>query len=102
MIKFILMKNSNEIIEILKKKMPELAKEYAVERLGIFGSFSDGSYDNDSDVDILVDFKKPVGWKFFTLEIYLEKILGRKVDLVTRNALKAQIRDSILSRVKYI
>jgi uncharacterized protein len=96
------MKKDEEIIGILRKSMPELAEKYSVERLGIFGSFSDGSYDNDSDVDILVDFKKPVGWKFFTLEIYLEKILGRKVDLVTRNALKAQIRDSILSRVKYI
>jgi uncharacterized protein len=96
------MKKDEEIIGILKKTMPELAEEYSVERLGIFGSFSDGSYDNDSDVDILVDFKKPVGWKFFTLELYLQKILGRKVDLVTRNALKSQIRDSILSRVKYI
>ncbi len=96
------MKKDEEIIGILKRSMPELAKEYAVERLGIFGSFSDGSYNNDSDVDILVDFKKPVGWKYFTLELYLQKILGRKVDLVTRNALKSQIRDSILSQVKYI
>ncbi|MCG2760523.1 MAG: nucleotidyltransferase family protein [Candidatus Delongbacteria bacterium] len=82
--------------------MPELAEHYSVKRMGIFGSFSDGTYDQNSDIDILVDFEKPVGWKFFTLELYLEKILGRKVDLVTRNALKKQIRDSILSQVKYI
>jgi len=96
------MKKEEEIMQILKKLMPELAKEYYVKKLGVFGSFSDGTHREDSDIDILVDFKKPVGWKFFTLELYLEKVLGRKVDLVTRNALKKQIRDGILSQVKYI
>lgn len=96
------MKENEEIIQILQKLMPELANEYYVEKLGVFGSFADGTFDKNSDVDILVDFKKPIGWKFFTLELYLEKILGRKVDLVTKNALKEQIRDSILSQVKYI
>ena len=96
------MTEQEKIIQKLKDAKNSLNKENLIKSIGIFGSFSDGTYNSDSDVDILVDFEKPVGWKFFTLELYLEKILGRKVDLVTRNALKKQIRDSILNQVKYI
>ena len=56
----------------------------------------------DSDIDILVELEKPIGWKFFTLEIYLEKIFDRKIDLVTKNALKEQIKDDILKQVNYV
>jgi len=51
---------------------------------------------------LLVEFERPIGWKFFSLEIYLKSIFGRKIDLVTKNALKEQIRDRILKQVKYV
>ncbi len=81
---------------------PILYNDFSVKRIGLFGSFSDNSYSENSDIDLLVEFEKPIGWKFFSLEIYLEKIFGRKIDLVTKNALKDQIKDEILKQVQYI
>ena len=91
-----------EILIKLKELKPGLNKEYSVKKIGLFGSFSDDTYSEDSDIDILVEFEKPIGWKYFSLEIYLEKLFGRKIDLVTKNALKEQIKDNILSQVKYV
>jgi hypothetical protein len=91
-----------DILSRLKELKPELHKNYSVSEIGLFGSFSDNSYTEDSDIDILVVLEKPIGWKIFTLEIYLEKIFGRKIDLVTKNALKEQIKDSILKQVNYV
>jgi predicted nucleotidyltransferase len=96
------MMTKNDILSKLKELKPVLYKDYSVKEIGLFGSFSDDSYTEDSDIDILVELERPIGWKYFTLEIYLEKIFGRKVDLVTKNALKEQIKESILSKVNYI
>lgn len=91
-----------DIIFKLKELKPTLYKDYAVREIGLFGSFADGSYSEDSDIDILVELEKPIGWKFFSLELYLEQIFNRKIDLVTKNALKEQIKDSILKQVNYV
>lgn len=91
-----------DILSKLRELKPELNKQFAVREIGLFGSFSDNSYSEDSDIDILVELERPIGWKIFTLEIYLEKVFGRKIDLVTKNALKEQIRDSILKQVNYV
>ena len=91
----------DDILIKLKELKPLLNKDYAVKEIGIFGSFSDDSYNYESDIDILVELGKPIGWRFFSLEIYLENVFNRKIDLVTKNALKEQIKDSILSQVTY-
>ncbi len=91
-----------EIFEKLTELKPFLLKEYQVKEIGVFGSFSDNSYSNESDIDILIELERPIGWKFFSLEIYLEKLFGRKIDLVTKSALKKQIKDIILKQVKYV
>jgi predicted nucleotidyltransferase len=54
----------------------------------LFGSYANESNNEFSDIDILVELEKPIGWKYFSLELYLEKIFDRKIDLVTKNALK--------------
>ena len=92
----------NDILNKLSDLKPVLLSEYSVKKIGLFGSFSDDSYTENSDIDLLVEFEKPIGWKYFSLEIYLENIFGRKIDLVTKNALKEQIRDRILNQVKYV
>ncbi len=79
-----------------------LHNDFAVSKIGLFGSFSDNSYTENSDIDILVELDRPIGWKFFSLQLYLEKIFGRKIDLVTKNALKEQIKNNILSQVTYV
>lgn len=96
------MKTKKDILNTLSDLKPILRRDYNVKEIGLFGSFSDDTFTEESDIDLLVEFQKPIGWKFFTLEIYLETIFGRKIDLVTKNALKTQIKDSILKKVEYI
>ena len=83
--------------KIISASKPLLAERFFVREIGVFGSFSRGEQNDSSDVDILVAFDKPVGFfKFLDLEEYLSSILGRKVDLVTRQALKPNIGRNIL------
>jgi hypothetical protein len=86
----------DEIARILATHRREL-ETFGVRSLALFGSVVRGEAKSDSDVDILVEFSKPVGlFGFIRLKHRLEEILGRSVDLVTRAALKPQLRDRIL------
>ena len=91
-----------EVINKLRMIKPYLQKEYAVKNVGLFGSFATGTHTDNSDIDIIVEFERPIGWQFFQLEKYLTTILHRKVDLVTYGALKEQIKPVILSQIQYI
>jgi len=95
------MKTREEIKEILKKYKPFLKKKFKVKNIGIFGSYVREEESEKSDIDILVEFYVPIGWEFIDLKEFLEKILGKKVDLVTVNALKPQLKDSILREVVF-
>jgi len=99
---FELMLTKSEILNKLSDLKPILHREYSVRQIGLFGSFSNDSYTEDSDIDLLVEFERPIGWKYFSLEIYLENVFGCKIDLVTKNALKEQLKDKILNQVKYV
>jgi hypothetical protein len=96
------MTSKNDIISKLQELKPRLKQDYSVKRIGIFGSFANNEQGEESDIDILVELEKPIGWKFFSLEIYLEQVFGRKIDLVTKNSLKKQIKKDILKSVHYI
>ena len=91
-----------EIESILKAHKDTLSASYHVQDIGVFGSFARGEETGKSDVDILVEFSEPVGWEFVDLKEYLEEILGRPVDLVTKKALKRQLKDKILEEVRMI
>jgi predicted nucleotidyltransferase len=91
-----------DIITKLRELKPYLNQEYAVKEIGLFGSYSDDTYSETSDIDLLVELERPIGWKFFSLEIYLEEIFGCKIDLVTKIALKEQLQEGILKQVNYI
>ena len=95
------MGTKEEIKETLKGLKPILQEKFKVKEIGIFGSFVRGEESEESDVDILVEFSEPIGWEFIDLMEFLEKILGRKVDLVTVRALKPQLKDKILKEVVY-
>jgi predicted nucleotidyltransferase len=92
-----------EIERTLKKHKQELRKQYRIKDLGIFGSYVRGEQKKRSDVDILVEFE--TGQKtfdhFMDLKYHLEELLGRKVDLVTVDALRPQMKDEILRDVTY-
>ncbi len=87
----------------LRENMPTLREKYKVKTLGIFGSYVRGEQTKKSDVDILVEFEKPLGLlDFVGLQLELSEILGKKVDLVPKNALKPRIGKHILEEVRYI
>lgn len=87
--------------EALRRNLPFLRKEFHVKRIGVFGSVARGEASSESDIDVLVEFQKPIGWEFIDLKEYLEEVLGRRVDLVTVKALKPQLKERVLSEVVY-
>jgi len=97
------MKKLEEIKSILAEHRKELRQKYKVKRIGVFGSFVRGEQRKRSDIDLLVEFEEtPSLFEFMDLEEYLSKILGLKVDLVTKDALKPKIGEQILREVVYL
>jgi len=95
------MKNRRDIEKILRQNKSLLKRKFKVEEIGIFGSCIRGEMAEKSDVDIMVSFSEPIGWEFIDLKEFLETILETPVDLVTRKALKPQLREAILNEVVY-
>ena len=92
-----------EIQKILAKHKKELYEKYKIEKMGIFGSFVRGEEREESDIDILVEFEDVPGLiKFIEVEEYLSKLLGRKVDLVRKPAIRKELRPKILKEVVYV
>lgn len=89
----------DEVIQRLAGSRAELSR-LGVSSLDLFGSVARGESGPDSDVDLLVDFDRPVGlFHFFRVQHRLEEILGCRVDLVMRDAVKRQLRDRIFAEV---
>ncbi|UCE17575.1 MAG: nucleotidyltransferase family protein [Gemmatimonadota bacterium] len=89
-----------KILRKLDALKPELKARFNVREIGLFGSFVREEEMETSDIDILVEFEKPIGFfKFMELEEYLELQLKRKVDLVSKKALKPFIGQYILEEV---
>lgn len=72
-----------KIEELLRREMPRLKKKYGVKGLAVYGSFAKGLHTEESDVDLLVELERPLGFEFISLANGLEELLDRKVDLVT-------------------
>ena len=91
------MRTLSEIHSILSAHKEELRKRYKVKDMGIFGSFVRGEEKEKSDLDILVEFEDvPDLLKFIELERYIEKLLGIKVDLAIRSAVRPELKSRIL------
>ena len=91
-----------DIQNLLHQNRDFLEDAFGVEKIGVFGSYArDTAVTNISDVDILVEFSRPIGWEIVDLHAYLENLLGKEVDLVTVNALKPELKSAILSEVVY-
>jgi len=90
-------------IELLIKNEYEIKKKFGVTKIGIFGSFARGEEKEGSDIDVLVEFQE--NYKTFDnymdLKFLLEDLFGRKIDLVTIDALRPQLKDGILQEVIY-
>jgi len=86
-----------EALAIIAAHEEELRRDYYVSYLAIFGSVARDEAREDSDVDILVEFDRPVGlFHFIGLQHHLEELLGKRVDLGTPDSIKPRLRDQIL------
>ena len=74
-----------DIFSILKKEKKHLHSAFGVEEIGVFGSYARGNATPQSDVDILVTFSRPSFNALMDTYLYLEKILKKKIDLVTKH-----------------
>jgi predicted nucleotidyltransferase len=82
------MRTLEEIKMIIAEHKEEIRQKYGIVILGVFGSYARGEQKETSDVDILVKVERPLGLKFITAKLELERLLGLKVDLVSINAVK--------------
>lgn len=94
--------NLNTALRLLREHRDELFVHYPLRSMAIFGSVSRGDNRPDSDVDIMVEFERPIGLDFVRLAYELEELLGTKVDLVTRKSIKDRYFKYIEPDLKYV
>ena len=91
------MTEAERIMAILRDHLPALREQFHIKSLGLFGSYVRGEQQEGSDVDLLVEFDRSVSLlQFMAAESHLADLLGRKVDLVMKSALKPRIGKRIL------
>ena len=89
-----------DVLQVLKQKDAELTKRFGVESLSLFGSVARNEATQTSDVELLVEFNRPVGYfGLFALQDYLEKLLGCSFDLGTPDSLKPYIKERIVGEL---
>lgn len=96
------MKTKEEITENLRKQKIVLLKKYPIKELALFGSYSRDEQTALSDIDIMVEFYKPVGLEFIDLADELEALLKIKVDLVSKNGIKSKYYKAIEQDLIYV
>jgi predicted nucleotidyltransferase len=93
----------NFVLQVLKQNNAELEKQFGVKTLMLFGSVARDEATSKSDVDLLVEFNRPVGYfGLFALQNYLEKLLGCPVDLGTPDSLKPYIRERVMGELIHV
>jgi len=86
----------------LTQLKPELAAKYGVSSIGLFGSVVRDDFTHYSDIDIIVDFDKPIGIEFVDMADYIEQILQVPVDVVSRNGIKPKYLKVIEPEIIYV
>jgi len=72
----------------LQTALPTLRERYGVRRLALYGSFAEERPHTRSDVDLVVELERPLGWDFVAMTHFLEQLLGRRVDITTFECLQ--------------
>jgi uncharacterized protein len=87
----------DEVIRILAGKSADLSNQFGVQSLTLFGSVARNEATAASDVDLLVEFNRPVGlFGLFALQNHLEGLFGCPVDLGTPDSLKPRLKERVL------
>ena len=97
---------TEKIKNILSEKSEYLAETYGVKKIGLFGSYAKGTQTETSDIDIIVEFETPLGFKFMEFADYLEELLGKPVDVLTVGGLQGiripHVAQSIRESIVYV
>ena len=88
-------------LKLIKHK-PYLFKKYPIQSMAIFGSFSRNEQTVDSDIDIVVEFNGKIGIRFIDLADELERLIGIKVDLVSKNGIRDKYFQQIQPDLTYV
>jgi len=97
--------NREELLTFLRKVKPKLQREFAVRRLGVFGSFARNTMRPDSDIDLLIEFAPQTAALFDVQEAlrrFLQTETSRKIDLCTLKYVKPFAKKYILNDVIYV
>ena len=98
--------SKEKVVELLREKYPYLVSEYGVKRIGLFGSYAKGTPSETSDVDVVVEFARPIGLRFVEFAEYLESLLGKRVDVLTLAGVQgiriARIAEEIEKSLVYV
>jgi predicted nucleotidyltransferase len=100
------MLTKEKIVKLLQEQHPYLATEFGVSKIGLFGSYAKGQSGDASDIDLIVEFERPIGFRFIDLVDYLENLLGHKVDVLTpagvQNIRIERVARSIFQSIVYV
>ncbi len=96
------MSELNQIKSIIEGLKPHLTKRYHVNRIGLFGSIVKEDFSGDEEVDIIVDFKKPIGDGIMELTEFLEEKINYKVGLITKGSIDRAYLKEIKKEIVYI
>ena len=96
------MKSLIEIQSTLEEYKPMLYEKYSIKSMAIFGSYARKEQNDQSDLDLIVEFKDKIGIRFIDLADDIERIIGVKVDLVSKGGIKEKYLQAIQSDIIYI
>jgi hypothetical protein len=83
------MSPQQKVINVLRRELPYLKENYGVKKIALFGSIAKNKHTKANDIDMVVEFIRPIGFRFMDLAEYLEKRLGRKIDILTADGIKS-------------
>ena len=92
----------HEIVTVLKRHRDHLFRAYPIKSMAIFGSYARQENTDESDLDVLVEFNDRIGIRFIDLADEIEEIVGLKVDLVSKNGVKAEYLKVIDPELIYV
>jgi hypothetical protein len=100
------MLTKEKITTLLREKYPYLVAEYGVKKIGLFGSYAQGTPHEASDIDLVVEFQQPLGFRFIEFTEYLEEVFGQKVEVLTLAGIQgirlAHVAEDIRNNIVYV
>lgn len=98
-----MVKDKEDILKMLKKLKAEIKINYKVKNIGLFGSYINNKQKETSDIDFLIEFEDDADlFHYIGLSLFLEDHFNSKVDVISKSALKKELREQILQEVIYV